>query len=63
MDISIITKKLTLALCMAVLLVFVGLFSQPVMAASDNAALALDWRIALPAELPPAQPEMASLDQ
>lgn len=37
--------------------------SQDSKAASDNVALNQDWHIALPAELPPAQPEYASLDQ
>lgn len=62
MNLNLTKKTIALGLIFGI----VGLVSQPLMAASDNsvnAALAQDWHIALPAELPPAQPEVASLDQ
>ena len=42
---------------------FMSLTSHNAMAASGEAALNQDWHVALPAELPVAAQEFASLDQ
>ena len=54
------TKKI---LILTIVFGLMGFVSQDSIAASENAALSQDWHVALPAELPEAQPVMASLDQ
>lgn len=57
--------KLSLTKKIAFLTIMAGVMfsSQASFAAQENAALSQDWHIALPAELPEVNPEMAALDQ